>query len=73
MQYCSLVTILKNNRFYREKASSRESDLTDSSVGRVEDCSSRSEFVSNHYVLGRNLAQWTQYCLLLTISKKCRS
>ena len=52
MQYCSLVTILKNNRFYTEKASSRESDLTDSSVGRVEDCSSRSEFVSNHYVAG---------------------
>ena len=56
MQYCFLVTISKNNRFYREKTSSRQSNSTDSSVGRVEDCSARSKFDSNPYVAGSNPA-----------------
>ena len=73
MQYYFLVRILKNNRFYREKASSRQSDLTDTSVGRVEDCSGRSKFDSNHYVAAPNPAQWMHYYLLLTILKNSRS
>ena len=58
------MTIKKNNRFYREK------DSTDSSVGRVQDCSARSKFDSNPYVTGSNTAQWMHYCFLLTIFKK---
>ena len=63
------MTILKNNRFYREKASSQQSDLTDTSVRRVEDCSARSKFDTNPYIAGSNPAQWMQYCFLLTILK----
>ena len=70
MQYCFLVTILKNYRFYREKESSRQSNSTDSSVGRVKECSARSEFDSSPYVAGSYSARWMHYCFLLTILKK---
>ena len=75
MQNCFLLTIRKNNRSYREEASSRykhvyKTDSTDSSAGTSEDCSVRSKFDSNPYVAGSNPSQWIQYCFLLTILQK---
>ena len=75
MQYYLLLTILKNNRSYREEALSRyehlgKRDSTDTSVGRAEDCSPICNFASNLYLAGSDPAKWIPCCFLLTILKK---